>query len=96
VSRYDSGAEHRDTNIFFCFQIRGSIPLFWTQKPNLRYKPKPALTTGNHAEALTKHFQDMGLRYTRVVCINLVSFWDTNKIIFKIFNWSASISLWPA
>jgi hypothetical protein len=24
-------------------KIRGSIPLFWTQKPNLNWKPKPLL-----------------------------------------------------
>jgi hypothetical protein len=29
-----------DNNVMSFLQIRGSIPLFWTQKPNLSYKPK--------------------------------------------------------
>jgi len=54
-------------------QVRGSIPLFWSQKPNLRYKPKPALAQANHSDAFTRHFDDLALRYNRVVCIDLVN-----------------------
>jgi hypothetical protein len=53
-------------------QIRGSIPLFWSQKPNLKYKPKPQLGQLNHAEAYSKHFEELILRYGRVVSVNLV------------------------
>lgn len=34
-------------NIFFVkLQTRGSIPLFWSQRPNLKYKPTPVLNSG--------------------------------------------------
>uniref|UniRef100_A0A1B6DBF0 Phosphatidylinositol-3-phosphatase SAC1 n=1 Tax=Clastoptera arizonana TaxID=38151 RepID=A0A1B6DBF0_9HEMI len=54
-------------------QTRGSIPLFWQQLPNLRYKPKPALiVTENHFEAFGRHFDSQLLDYGRQVLINLV------------------------
>jgi hypothetical protein len=33
----------------FIIQIRGSVPCYWTQLPNLRYKPKViVLSSNNH------------------------------------------------
>ena len=35
--------------IFFFFQTRGSIPLYWSQRPNLKYKPLPLINkVANH------------------------------------------------
>ncbi|XP_037554707.1 phosphatidylinositol-3-phosphatase SAC1-like isoform X2 [Dermacentor silvarum] len=54
-------------------QTRGSIPLFWTQLPNLRYKPPPTLTSGlNHLEAFQKHFDNQIYTYGNQVIINLI------------------------
>lgn len=54
-------------------QTRGSIPLFWTQLPNLRYKPAPTLTPGyNHLEAFQKHFDNQIYTYGNQVIVNLI------------------------
>lgn len=35
-------------------QTRGSIPFFWSQRPNLKYKPKPQISkSGNHVSCYT-------------------------------------------
>uniref|UniRef100_A0A3Q3E5H0 SAC domain-containing protein n=1 Tax=Labrus bergylta TaxID=56723 RepID=A0A3Q3E5H0_9LABR len=37
-------------------QTRGSIPFFWSQRPNLKYKPKPQISkTVNHVSSLHTH-----------------------------------------
>ncbi|KAH8019648.1 hypothetical protein HPB51_020459 [Rhipicephalus microplus] len=54
-------------------QTRGSIPLFWSQLPNLRYKPSPTLTTGlNHLEAFQKHFDNQIYTYGNQVIVSLI------------------------
>lgn len=54
-------------------QTRGSIPLFWSQLPNLRYKPPPTLTAGyNHLEAFQKHFDNQIYTYGNQVIVNLI------------------------
>eukprot|EP00727_Mastigamoeba_balamuthi_P000087 m51a1_g10075 putative phosphatidylinositide phosphatase sac1 (833) ;mRNA; r:31992-38864 len=55
-------------------QIRGSIPVFWEQLPNLQYKPRPTLTQPSavSAEAFKTHFEELLEKYGRVTCVNLV------------------------
>ncbi|KAK3855727.1 hypothetical protein Pcinc_037892 [Petrolisthes cinctipes] len=53
-------------------QTRGSIPLHWTQEPNLFYKPAPTITNANHEEAFTRHFESQVLCYGKQVAINLI------------------------
>lgn len=54
-------------------QIRGSIPLFWQQWPNLKLKPRPSLIqTENHLDAFSKHFDSQVMDYGRQVLVNLV------------------------
>jgi hypothetical protein len=58
-------------------QVRGSIPLLWTQKPNLSWepplkiKPKP---TEDHMNALRIHFQSQLAAYTRQTIVSLIKF----------------------
>lgn len=66
--------EYQDVNTSFV-QIRGSIPLFWVQPPDLRYKPPPRLLDINKADhqmACTKHIEDVSSQYGRQVMIDLV------------------------
>ncbi|XP_045625432.1 phosphatidylinositol-3-phosphatase SAC1 [Procambarus clarkii] len=63
--------EFRDFRSSFV-QIRGSIPLHWTQEPNLRYKPSPVISNSNHEEAFTRHFESQVLCYGKQVAINLI------------------------
>ncbi|XP_059473122.1 phosphatidylinositol-3-phosphatase SAC1 [Neocloeon triangulifer] len=54
-------------------QTRGSIPLYWSQLPNLKYKPSPRLSqVDNHAEAFARHFDTQIFHYGRQVLINLI------------------------
>lgn len=37
------------SHFFLFFQTRGSIPIFWSQRPNLKYKPHPQISkVANH------------------------------------------------
>lgn len=54
-------------------QTRGSIPLIWTQLPDLRYKPPPFLIPGeNHIDACQRHLETQLLHYGRQVLVNLI------------------------
>ncbi|CAH1957103.1 unnamed protein product [Acanthoscelides obtectus] len=56
-------------------QIRGSIPLFWQQSPDLRYKPPPTLLDidpNEHHSACLKHLEDTATLYGKQVLVNLV------------------------
>jgi len=54
-------------------QTRGSIPIFWSQLPNIKYKPKPeAFQVANHLEGLSRHFDTQVLNYGKQVIINLI------------------------
>ncbi|XP_030375208.1 phosphatidylinositide phosphatase SAC1 [Scaptodrosophila lebanonensis] len=54
-------------------QTRGSMPFFWHQLPNLRYKPRPSLMVGkDHMSAFALHFKTQFGLYGKQVAINLV------------------------
>jgi len=53
-------------------QTRGSIPLFWHQRPDLRYKPPPTLEPMAHKDCFNKHFQEQVELYGQQVVVNLV------------------------
>jgi hypothetical protein len=68
-------------------QTRGSIPLFWNQLPNLRYKPKPRLNQNeNHAEAFSRHFDTQIFNYNRQVLINLIDHHGAEGILEKSYG----------
>ncbi|KAI2652682.1 Phosphatidylinositol-3-phosphatase SAC1-A [Labeo rohita] len=55
-------------------QTRGSMPFFWSQRPNLRYKPKPQISTDtNHMDGFRRHFESQVLTYGKQVILNLVN-----------------------
>ncbi|XP_051727649.1 phosphatidylinositol-3-phosphatase SAC1-A [Ctenopharyngodon idella] len=55
-------------------QTRGSMPFFWSQRPNLRYKPKPQISTEtNHMDGFKRHFESQVLIYGKQVILNLVN-----------------------
>ena len=66
--------EYQDDTASFV-QIRGSIPLYWLQLPDLRYKPPPRIIEmdpEDHKSACTKHLENIGLIYGKQVIVNLV------------------------
>jgi hypothetical protein len=62
-----------DSKIFSFVQIRGSIPLFFTQSP-YSLKPTPVLQHSDAAnlKALSRHFDQTRKRYRGVQAVNLV------------------------
>ncbi|XP_072024166.1 LOW QUALITY PROTEIN: phosphatidylinositol-3-phosphatase SAC1-B-like [Amphiura filiformis] len=54
-------------------QTRGSIPLYWSQRPNLKYKPTPQLSkTQSHQDGFNRHFDSQIVNYGNQVVINLI------------------------
>ncbi|KAF7686351.1 phosphatidylinositol-3-phosphatase SAC1-A [Silurus meridionalis] len=55
-------------------QTRGSMPFFWSQRPNLKYKPKPQISsTSHHLDGFQRHFDSQVLIYGKQVILNLVN-----------------------
>ena len=55
-------------------QTRGSIPLFWSQTPNIKYKPKVVINgTADHFLACKTHLMMENRLHGRNVCINLIN-----------------------
>ncbi|MCL4136033.1 UNVERIFIED_CONTAM: hypothetical protein GTU68_006435, partial [Idotea baltica] len=63
--------EYKDYRSSFV-QTRGSIPLFWAQEPNLKYKPAPKLADCNQEEAFARHCESQVLTYGKQVFVNLI------------------------
>ncbi|XP_050442275.1 phosphatidylinositol-3-phosphatase SAC1 [Adelges cooleyi] len=54
-------------------QTRGSIPLFWSQYPTLKYKPVVQISSNeNHFDAATQHFNEQISFYGQQILINLI------------------------
>lgn len=67
-------------------QTRGSIPLFWRQTPNLKYKPPPEIEQGkDHQAACVKHLDTQLMHYGRQVLINLIDHRGAEDVLEKAF-----------
>ncbi|KAG1689918.1 Phosphatidylinositide phosphatase SAC1-B [Nymphon striatum] len=61
-------------------QTRGSIPLFWSQRPNLKYKPQPVLDSSvDHMSGFSRHFDTQVFNYGRQVIVNLIDHKGSEK-----------------
>ncbi|XP_043921459.1 phosphatidylinositol-3-phosphatase SAC1 [Protopterus annectens] len=68
-------------------QTRGSIPFFWSQRPNLRYKPKPQISkTVNHMDGFQRHFDSQIISYGKQVVLNLVNQKGSEKPLEQAFS----------
>lgn len=68
-------------------QVRGSIPLFFSQSP-YAFKPVPQMqqSTSSNFEAFKKHFADLTSRYGKVQVTSLVEKHDPEKDIGEAFE----------
>ncbi|CAL8295704.1 unnamed protein product [Merluccius merluccius] len=67
-------------------QTRGSMPFFWSQRPNLKYKPKPLIsTTANHMDGFKRHFDSQFLIYGKQTILNLVNQKGSEKPLEQTF-----------
>ncbi|XP_078690200.1 phosphatidylinositol-3-phosphatase SAC1-like isoform X2 [Branchiostoma floridae x Branchiostoma belcheri] len=54
-------------------QTRGSVPLHWSQRPNLKYKPTPIISTAlKQQDGFQRHFDSQIVLYGRQVNVNLL------------------------
>ncbi|EGV60340.1 Phosphoinositide phosphatase sac1 [Yamadazyma tenuis] len=54
-------------------QIRGSVPLYWSEINNLCYKPNLVVSTKNAIDATVQHFSNSVSNYGEIFCVNLVN-----------------------
>ncbi|KAM4630283.1 phosphatidylinositol-3-phosphatase SAC1-A isoform 1-T1 [Polymixia lowei] len=67
-------------------QTRGSMPFFWSQRPNLKYKPKPLISKStNHMDGFQRHFDSQVLIYGKQTILNLVNQKGSEKPLEQAF-----------
>uniref|UniRef100_A0A8C9W6Q7 Phosphatidylinositol-3-phosphatase SAC1 n=1 Tax=Scleropages formosus TaxID=113540 RepID=A0A8C9W6Q7_SCLFO len=67
-------------------QTRGSMPFFWSQRPNLKYKPKPQISKStNHMDGFQRHFDSQNILYGKQVVLNLVNQKGSEKPLEEAF-----------
>ncbi|KAK6324224.1 hypothetical protein J4Q44_G00065630 [Coregonus suidteri] len=67
-------------------QTRGSMPFFWSQRPNLKYKPKPLISKNtNHMDGFQRHFDSQVLIYGKQTILNLVNQKGSEKPLEQAF-----------
>lgn len=73
-------------------QTRGSIPIFWSQRPNLKYKPKIKINAANYPEVFQRHFDNQIYNYGEQVVVNLVNQTGSEGLLEKSFSQSVTNS----
>ncbi|CDH18096.1 probable Phosphoinositide phosphatase SAC1 [Zygosaccharomyces bailii ISA1307] len=61
------------THLFSFLQTRGSVPVYWAEINNLRYKPKLVVKEGSSLDAAAKHFAEQIKIYGDNYLVNLVN-----------------------
>ncbi|KAL7711869.1 Phosphoinositide phosphatase [Entamoeba marina] len=68
-------------------QVRGSVPLYWSQIPCIVYKPKIACLPLQEAQnAFNAHFEELKKRYTTVVAVSLMDNKGREKELGDIYE----------
>ncbi|KAL6764565.1 phosphoinositide phosphatase [Haematococcus lacustris] len=71
--------------------LRGSIPLLWTQLPNIKYKPSTLIAPAElSSPAHDKHFHALVEQYKGVVAINLINHHGTEGKLEVAFRSEAA------
>uniref|UniRef100_A0A8C4WRR4 Phosphatidylinositol-3-phosphatase SAC1 n=1 Tax=Eptatretus burgeri TaxID=7764 RepID=A0A8C4WRR4_EPTBU len=68
-------------------QTRGSMPFFWSQRPDLKYKPWPQISSSlNHLDGFQRHFDGQIVTYGKQIIINLVDHKGLEKGLEELFR----------
>lgn len=62
-----------DSDFFSFLQTRGSVPVYWAEVNNLKYKPSLVLGENSSLEATKKHFEEQKSLYGENFLVNLVN-----------------------
>lgn len=67
-------------------QIRGSIPIYWFQTPNLKLKPRPRIDrTKDHLPPYQVHMDSLAMHYGKIVLVNLIDHRGAEDELEKAF-----------
>ncbi|CAM9711482.1 phosphatidylinositol-3-phosphatase SAC1 [Lethenteron reissneri] len=67
-------------------QTRGSMPFYWSQRPDLKYKPRPQISTSlNHLDGFQRHFDSQMVSYGKQIVVNLVDHKGSEKRLEEAF-----------
>jgi len=66
---------------------RGSIPFIWSQRPNIKYKPKPVVSTvDDQLRVFKRHIDEQIVLYGRQVLVNLIDQKGGEKVLEANFD----------
>jgi hypothetical protein len=76
-------------NVSSFVQTRGSIPLHWSQRPSLKYKPKPQLDPAHNSQtaSIQLHFDKQIVCYGQQMVINLINQKGAEKTLGDAFQY---------
>ncbi|KAG5899838.1 hypothetical protein JTB14_012309 [Gonioctena quinquepunctata] len=80
-------------------QIRGSIPLFWHQNPDLRYKPPPTLLDMDPQEqqaTCLRHLEELTTLYGKQVLVNLIDHSGREGVMERAFKDAVNNLAYPS
>ena len=81
-------------------QTRGSIPLHWSQRPTLKYKPTPRVSPaqGDQTSGIQLHFDKQIVHYGQQTIVNLINQSGSEKTLGDAFQYFiktlSSLSVW--
>ena len=80
--------DEENINICSFIEIRGSIPLIWTQEPSFQLNPKirPKDDFSANCEVFKMHIEELIDNYGGVCCVNLIDDKKDQKIIGTYYN----------
>ncbi|MEW5316232.1 MAG: hypothetical protein WDW38_007613 [Sanguina aurantia] len=87
LSLDDSSSSGRQLTLASYVEVRGSIPLLWTQLPSIKYKPTTVIApAGDSSAPFDKHFKSLEEQYQDVVAVNLINHKGTEGRLEEVFR----------
>lgn len=63
----------KDRQVYSILQTRGSVPVYWSEINNLKYKPNLVVSSQSSIDASAAHFSEQVELYGENYCVNLVN-----------------------
>ena len=63
----------KDHQVYSILQTRGSVPVYWSEINNLKYKPNLVVSSQSSMDATASHFSEQVELYGENYCVNLVN-----------------------
>lgn len=85
---FTSSTNSSEYSVLSYLQIRGSIPLIWSQLPNLKLNPTITVLNdfNSNFNAFTRHMTSLIEKYDRIAIVNLIDKKGDQKIIGDLYQ----------